>query len=142
MSVNWDEVHKLLSISDLAHQWPALSQLNHAAMRALQGHADIAKKDNDEAAKKKADEEAAVAAKRAEEVKKEEADRLKQEEERAKSAPKPKTPAEAAADDGAAKAAEAAAQANARLGDPAPQRALSAEPQADQPFRRQETFNE
>ncbi len=54
--MNWDEVHKLLSISDLAHQWPKLSQLNHAAMRALEGHAAEAARENGEAEKKRKEE--------------------------------------------------------------------------------------
>jgi hypothetical protein len=57
MSVNWDAVHKLLSISDLAHQWPRLKALTDAAQRELEVHAEGAAKENADAVAKKAEAE-------------------------------------------------------------------------------------
>lgn len=59
MSVNWDAVHKLLSIAHTAHQWPKLQSLNDAVLRELEVYADMAAKDNAEALRKKAAEQAA-----------------------------------------------------------------------------------
>ena len=60
MSTNWDEAAKLLHIADLAHKWPKLHAIRDAALRELDGHAEIAAKDNAEAvtAKAKAETEA------------------------------------------------------------------------------------
>jgi hypothetical protein len=57
MSVNWDAVHKLLSISDLAHQWPRLKALTDAAQRELEVHAEGAAKENADAVAKKVEAE-------------------------------------------------------------------------------------
>lgn len=62
MSVNWDAVHKLLSISDLAHQWPRLKALTDAAQRELEVHAEGAAKENADAVAKKVEEDAKVEA--------------------------------------------------------------------------------
>lgn len=52
MSMSIDEVHKLLSIADLAKQWPHDSgHIAQAALRMLRDHNVVAAKDNADAKK-------------------------------------------------------------------------------------------
>lgn len=60
MTMQIDEVHKLLSIAELAHKWPHLKDIEAAALRLLGDHAKVAVKDNVDA-KKAAEIEAAKA---------------------------------------------------------------------------------
>lgn len=58
MSINWDEVHKLLAIAQNASQWPSIKALGDAALRELEVHVATAKKENEEALKVKAEADA------------------------------------------------------------------------------------
>lgn len=66
MTMNTDELHKLLSIAELANKWPHLKEIRVATERLLREHEKDLAKDNLEAkkaedakaAKAKADEEA------------------------------------------------------------------------------------
>ena len=118
--MSWDRVEQLLGIVDKSKDHPKLASVTAAALAELDEHAAEATKQAAVIAKQKADEDAAAAAKHVEEVRKAEADRLAKEEEALKKRPAGKTPAELQAEAEAARAANAAAVAGARVEQPQP----------------------